>query len=80
MKSFFILFIILFLPLKSYADCFTGFACSIEDLNIRELQQKQQVISFINSYFDRQVKEINYTSKKLDIKEYRDIFVFNKPF
>ena len=78
MKKFFVLFSLLFSPLKSYADCFTGFACSVEELQIKQNQQEKQIIDFINSYFEWRVNEIDYITKKTKIKEYRDIFVYYK--
>ena len=79
MKYIFFL-ILLFLPLKVYADCYTGFACSVSEIQKKQIEQEQQIINFINSYFDRQVKEFNYTRKESEINEYRDIFVYYKKF
>ncbi|MBQ3642682.1 hypothetical protein II906_12275 [bacterium] len=71
-------FIFLFLPLSVFADCFTGYACSIDVLARLEMERDLKIINFINSYFDREAKEINYISGKYDMKNYDDVFVYYK--
>ena len=63
--------------LSSYADCFTGFACSINDLENKELaEQADKFIPAINDYFSMKLNDADY----FDIpqsKNYIDLFTFN---
>ncbi len=79
-KSSVILMIITMMNITSIsamAGCFTGFACSIEELEQKNLQQTAEYITIINNYFSKTVKEINYITGKQEINNYRDIFILN---
>lgn len=65
------LFITLIMLNPAFANCYTGFACSIEGLHAVERANT------INSYFAKNVPEINYTTGKLNILNYNDLFIFN---
>ena len=54
-----------------WANCFTGFACSIDSLQI------QQNIATIENYFSKNVIEPNYILGKSQILNYNDLFLFN---
>ncbi len=66
---------------SAYADCSTGYACSIKDLENREsLEQEQYLIEFVsvmNKYFDKKVEEPIFLNKKNMISSYQDLFIFN---
>lgn len=53
------------------ASCYTGFACSIDSL------QLQENINAIENYFARTVIEPNYITGSFNIVTYNDLFMFN---
>ncbi len=63
--------------LSSQADCFTGFACSISDLENKEFtEQANKFIPAMNDYFSMKLNDADY----FDIpqsKNYIDLFTFN---
>ncbi len=66
-----LLFCLLSFSSVALANCYTGAACSIETLQLK------QNINLINSYFDRKVAVPDYLKKKPQITNYRDLFIFN---
>ncbi len=63
--------------LSSYADCFTGFACSISDLENKELtEQTHKFIPAINDYFSIKLNDADYFDMPQS-KNYIDLFTFN---
>ncbi len=80
MKNFFkvlsVFIIFLSVSNNTFADCYTGFACSIKDLN-KQNTDNQEFINNINNYFNKQVNE-NLFFGKLDTNiNYNDLFIFN---
>lgn len=65
------LFMVLIMLNSAFASCYTGFACSIESLQAVEWENS------INSYFAKNVPEINYITGKLNVLNYNDLFIFN---
>lgn len=55
----------------AFANCYTGFACSIEGLQVFER------VNTINNYFAKNVPEVNYITGKFDVSNYNDLFIFN---
>ena len=53
------------------ASCYTGFACSIDSL------QMQENINAIENYFARNVIEPNYITGIPNFITYNDLFMFN---
>ena len=80
MKRFFLIIVLMIIVLYGFnltskADCITGFACSLN-----ELQQKEDALEFvtaINNYFSKQVKTPDFVKHKTEITDYNDIFIFN---
>lgn len=62
---------------NAFADCNTGFACSINDLAQNEIAIFQANKSLINDYFERKIIEPNYISKTTPVSNYNDLFIFN---
>lgn len=59
------------------ADCFTGFACSIADLEDKQSEHYKEIISVIQNYFNKKNLEKNYVTGKYTINNYNDIFSYN---
>ena len=78
MYRFIVVFSLMLFPVHTFADCFTGYACSIDSLAKLEAERDLKIINFINDYFERQAQEINYISGKFDMKNYNDFFVYYK--
>ena len=61
-----------------FADCITGFACSISELQQKEKLQLNKEIEVFKKYL---IKDLSYKNNlamnKNDIA-YRDLFLFNK--
>lgn len=66
-----LLFLWLIMLNSAFASCYTGFACSIENL------QAIEHANTINNYFAKNVPEINYITGKFNILNYNDLFLFN---
>lgn len=78
MYKFVFLFAFVFiLSQNSFADCHTGFACNLQQLQEEEIKKYQSFISLINKYFEKRYIEKDYISDKFNILSYNDMFVFN---
>ena len=58
-----------------YADCITGFACSIEDMERKEKEKLQKDIEIYKNYIHENKKDIILTGLNMPVK-YKDLFVF----
>ncbi len=80
MKKFFkltgIMFIFLAGSASALADCHTGFACSINDLESKQ-HFDAEYINNINNYFNKQVNENLFFGKLNPDVNYKDLFIFN---
>jgi hypothetical protein len=76
---FSIIFILVnvFFSQNANADCNTGFACSLSDLEATESVMLTNTKSLINNYFARNIIEPDYISKSTPITNYNDLFIFN---
>lgn len=63
--------------LASGADCTTGFACSIDELNQREVKLLKEFNYSVLNYFSKHAHEIDYSKGVYKISDYNDLFVFN---
>ena len=73
--AFFLLFSVLGSN-YSFADCVTGYACSIEGLQAKNFQLEEQFIKELNEYFELNINEdfmLGKTDKEI---EYKDFFPF----
>lgn len=81
MKNSFYFFIILSVlfcsPLKAYSDCYTGYACSLDELIKKEQLQTKQNIEFIQNYFKQTNISENFAGKQTASQNYKDMFLFN---
>ncbi len=59
----------------SNARCYTGFACSLENIETKQLILFK---NYIDNYFKKSPKEANYITGKYSIFSYNDLFTFNK--
>lgn len=63
--------------LSSFADCYTGFACNLQQLQNDDIKKQQSFINLINKYFEKKYIEKNYITDKFKINSYNEIFSFN---
>ena len=78
MKNIITLIIISFICSQTslLANCHTGFACSIKDLNKVNTQQTIKNAKIIKNYF-KKTNSIHFANKKLLSKNYNDFFLFH---
>ena len=60
-----------------FANCYTGFACNLQQLQNEEIKKHQNFIGLINKYFEKRYIEKDYITDKFNITSYNDIFLFN---
>ena len=60
----------------SLANCSTGFACSIKDLNKNYTQQLTKKANIVKNYFKKS-DTIHFGNKKFISQNYRDLFLFH---
>ena len=65
------LFGLLIVASPTMASCYTGFACSIDALQV------QENFNVIENYFAKNVIEPNYFTGLPNILTYNDLFMFN---
>ncbi len=75
-KTVLILCVFILASTSAFANCYTGFACSIKDLN-NNSQQTKEYIDNINHYFNKTVNENLYFGKLSSNINYNDMFIFN---
>lgn len=63
--------------IPSLADCFTGFACSISDLEQENNLQNQAYQNTINNYFDKTISADLFFNQNKNNFQYNDLFIFN---
>ncbi len=76
----YIILCLVFLPVNAaIADCYTGFACSIADLEKQQEEQSSKDIDNFKQYLKQKnsPKEMLVSSK---IEDYNDLFIFNPIF
>lgn len=70
------------------ADCVTGYACSIDELRNKALEQvsrqdyalKNEQLKELNDYFELKINEDYMLKKPLKNLQYRDLFPFSAAF
>ena len=78
MYKYIIVFPLFFLSVQNcFANCYTGFACNLQQLQNDEIKKHQNFINLINKYFEKRYIEKDYITDKFNISSYNDIFVFN---
>jgi len=60
-----------------FADCNTGYACSIESLEEMRIQRDIEAKGIIESIFSKKLKEPSFINKKITSSDYKDLFTFN---
>ena len=78
MYKYLIVLIICFLfGQNCFADCYTGFACNLQQIEKEEIKNYQNFINLINKYFEKRYIEKDYITDKFKINSYNEIFSFN---
>ena len=77
MKFFIILSALLLSVQYVLADCYTGFACSLDELQKKELQQNIENTKLILNYFDKSNRNFDFINKKYITNNYNDLFTYN---
>ena len=75
-KTFFIFLFILSFGNKAQADCFTGFACSVSDLEKQEHEKLLKNIEIYKQYLQESKKDIVLTIDSNHFN-YKDLFIFS---
>ncbi|MBQ8886894.1 MAG: hypothetical protein IJY61_04250 [Candidatus Gastranaerophilales bacterium] len=71
-------FVILFnLALSSYANCYTGFACSIASIENEAQKQFDEFSQKLDRYFSKKINEDFFFSKNPSELSYNDLFIFS---
>ena len=65
------------LCLSSYANCSTGFACSIVGMENQAIKQFNEYTQNLDRYFSKNIKEDIFFSKKSSDIVYNDLFIFS---
>ena len=63
MKFFIILSTLLLSVQYVLADCYTGFACSLDELQEKEIQQNIENTKLILNYFDKSNRKFDFIHK-----------------
>lgn len=66
--------------IKVQADCYTGFACSLSDLEEKESIQMKQNYEFVKNYFNKNIMPDSLAIKAPKSQYYKDLFLFNTIF
>ena len=61
----------------SYADCITGYACSIESLQSQNMKLEEQFLKELNDYFELKINEDFMLGNVQSDLKYRDFFPFS---
>lgn len=77
MKIILSLFVFLNLSLISFANCYTGFACSISEMENQSIKQFYEFNNNLNKYFSKKINEDFFFSTKPSIITYNDLFIFS---
>lgn len=76
-KNLIVLSLFIFSLSSCYANCYTGFACNLEQLQDEEIKKHKSFINLINKYFEKKYIEKDYITDKFKINSYNEIFSFN---
>ncbi len=76
MKIFFIIIFCCFLLNNTVIACETGFACSIDKLNEKQLLQENLIAEIINDLFEKEINEDIFFAKLDENTEYDDLFIY----
>ena len=74
---FFTMYTLIIFASSAIASCYTGFACSINDLEEKQTQQNHEFINAINDYFDKKPNADLFFSKADNSLAYNDLFIFS---
>ena len=77
MKIIFAIVILFNLALSSYANCYTGFACSIASMENEAQKQFDEFCQKLDRYFSKKINEDFFLSKKPSEVTYNDLFIFS---
>ncbi len=77
MKKILILFAFIFGSSSAFASCETGFACSVSELNMRQILLEEQFVNDMNDYFNKNINEELFFNYKNPNLSYNDLFIFN---
>ncbi len=67
--------LIMVFNLSAFADCVSGFACSIEEIKEKEQIQKQKDIEIMEKYLkNKKDKKLLFTIKSSEKLEYNELF------
>lgn len=64
----------------AFADCFTGFACSVADLEKKEQEEINNNINIYKRYFEQKNEQQQILISGKPIKDYNDLFLFNSVY
>ncbi len=76
-KSFFICLLFFILELNAFANCFTGAACSLSELEETQNLLNNEFVSKIHKYFDKTINEDLFFTKNNSTLNYNDLFIFS---
>lgn len=63
--------------LCSFASCYTGFACSINDLEQKQAKKHKEFNENLNNYFSKKINSDYFFSKRYSNIVYNDLFIFS---
>lgn len=70
---------LLTMPIQSVkADCYTGFACSIADIEKQQEEKTEKDIDTFKQYLEQQHKEKDFIIQYNLSSNYDNLFMFNK--
>lgn len=77
-KYLWLISVLLIMPLNAaMADCYTGFACSIADLEKQEQEQIKKNTAVFKQYLEQKHMPHKILVSGKIIKDYNDLFLFN---
>ena len=71
------LFIFCFCNVSVSADCLTGYACSIQDIEKIQEERNIEFLDDIDNYFSKEINEDIFFGKISPSIFYNDLFIFN---
>ena len=60
----------------SFADCITGYACSLDSIQAKNIQLEEQFLKELNKYFELSINEDFMLGKADEKTHYKDFFPF----
>ncbi|MCD7878664.1 MAG: hypothetical protein LUG16_01870 [Candidatus Gastranaerophilales bacterium] len=67
-------------PVNAFASCYTGFACSIDDLEKQQANKYDEYTAALHKYFDKDINEDIFFKKNYNDLTYNELFIFNTIF